>query len=149
MFLFHFCNFFYLDTSLKFEVWRKKTHLILFQVGFFFIIINFIFSQFLLFIWFLFFFFNFSLSKLFYCISLSLFHLFPFLFYSYQVFLYIFPWDFLGIGHCAGLWETFSNKPKFSSSKQVGCKVGLIGQPLSNQPCFVQEKCLNVDPFPI
>jgi hypothetical protein len=37
----------------KFEVWRKKTHLILFQVGFFFIIISFIFSYILLFIWFL------------------------------------------------------------------------------------------------
>jgi hypothetical protein len=37
----------------NFEVWKKKTHLILFQVGFFFIIISFIFSYFLLFIWFL------------------------------------------------------------------------------------------------
>ncbi len=30
----------------KFEVWRKKTHLILFQIRFFFIIISFIFSYF-------------------------------------------------------------------------------------------------------
>jgi hypothetical protein len=44
----YFCLF-----GCKFEVWRKKTHLILFQVGFFFIIISFIFSHFLLFIWFL------------------------------------------------------------------------------------------------
>jgi len=52
-------------------------------------------------------------------------------------FLYIFPWDFLGMGQCVGLWETFWNKPKFSSCKQVGCKVGLIQQPLTNQACFV------------
>ncbi len=43
----YFCLF-----GCKFEVWRKKTHLILFQVGFFFIIISFIFSYFLFFIWF-------------------------------------------------------------------------------------------------
>ncbi len=40
-------------TTCKFEVWRKKIHLILFQVGFFFIIICFIFLKILLFIWFL------------------------------------------------------------------------------------------------
>jgi len=43
----YFCLF-----GCKFEVWRKKTHLIFFQVGFFFIIINFICSYFLFFIWF-------------------------------------------------------------------------------------------------
>jgi hypothetical protein len=39
------CFFF----TCKFEIWRKKIHLILFQVGFFFIIISFIFLIFLLF----------------------------------------------------------------------------------------------------
>jgi hypothetical protein len=51
VFLFHFCIYVYLHASLKFG--GKKTHLILFQAGFFFIIISFIFSYFLLFIWFL------------------------------------------------------------------------------------------------
>jgi hypothetical protein len=46
--LLYFCLF-----GCKFEVWRKKTHLILFQAGFFFIIISFIFSYFLFLIWFL------------------------------------------------------------------------------------------------
>ncbi len=79
--LLYFCLF-----GFKFEVWRKKTHLILFQVGFFFNIISFIFSYFLLFIWFL----HFCRLKkyIFYCISLSLFHLFPFLFYSFCVFTF-------------------------------------------------------------
>jgi hypothetical protein len=74
--LLYFCLF-----GCKFEVWRKKTHLVL-QVGFFFIIISFIFSYFLLFIWFILFC-NFFLLIFFNCISLSLFHLFPFLFYSF------------------------------------------------------------------
>jgi hypothetical protein len=47
------CFFFIFIFGCKFEVWRKKTHLIIFQVGFFFIIINFIYFNFLLFIWFL------------------------------------------------------------------------------------------------
>jgi hypothetical protein len=66
-------------------------------------------------------------------------------------FLYIFPWEFLGMGQFSvrGLWETFWNQPKFSSWKQVGYKVGLLEQPLSNQACFVKENCLNVDPFRI
>jgi hypothetical protein len=41
VFLFHFYIYIYLDA--KFEVWRKKTHLILFQVGFFFNIYKFYF----------------------------------------------------------------------------------------------------------
>jgi len=53
VFLFHFYIYFYLDASLKFgdiflfgckfEVWRKKRHVILFQVGFFFNIYKFYF----------------------------------------------------------------------------------------------------------
>jgi hypothetical protein len=49
-FLFLFCVYFSLLYfclfGCKFEVWRKNTHLILFQVRFFFIIISFIFSYF-------------------------------------------------------------------------------------------------------
>ncbi len=73
VFLFHFC---------KFEVWRKKTLLILFQVSrdfhhyykFLFFLIFYSLLGFFLFCV------IFVIWKLFYCISLSSFHLFPFLF---------------------------------------------------------------------
>ncbi len=66
MFLFHFLYFCLFGC--KFEVWRKKIHFILFQVGFFFIIIIFIFKNFLLFIWFLHFcnFFSFKIILLYF-----------------------------------------------------------------------------------
>jgi hypothetical protein len=59
----YFCLF-----GCKFEVWKKKIHLILFQVGFFFIIISFIFLNFLLFIGFLHFgnFFSFKIILLYF-----------------------------------------------------------------------------------
>ncbi len=74
-----------------FEVWRKKTHLILFQVGFFFIIISFIVSYFILFFGFLFL--NFFLLKPFYCISFPCFicfHSFSIVFVFLLFFLFMF-----------------------------------------------------------
>ncbi len=83
-----FFIFIYILFGCKFEVWRKKTHLILFQVGFFFNIYKFYFFLFCT----LYFVSSFLeicfLLKLFHCISLSLFHLFPFLFYSFCVFTF-------------------------------------------------------------
>jgi len=71
VFIFHFYIFVYFGC--KFEVWRKKTHLILFQVRFFFIIISFIF--FIFYFLFCFFIFVNFYFKIIYCISLSLFYL--------------------------------------------------------------------------
>ncbi len=93
MFLFHLYIYFLFEC--KFEVWRKKTHLILFQVGFFFNIYKFYFFLFFtlyLVSSFLEFFF---LLNFFYCISLSLFHLFPFLFYSFCVFTFFLVYVFI------------------------------------------------------
>ena len=83
-FTFIFCLY-----GCKFEVWRKKTHLILFQAGFFFIIISFIFSYFLLLIWFLHFckFFSFKIILLY----------FPFLYFFYCYFVYLHFFLFLCI----------------------------------------------------
>ncbi len=85
MFLFHLYIYIF---GCKFEVWRKKTHLILFQVGFFFNIYKFYFFLFFTLYLVSSFLEIFFLLKLFHCISLSLFHLFPFLFYSFCVFTF-------------------------------------------------------------
>jgi len=79
----YFCLF-----GCKFEIWRKKTHLILFQVGFFFIIISFIFSYFLLFIWFLLFcnFSSFKMILLYFPFLVSCFNFF----HSYFVYLHFY-----------------------------------------------------------
>jgi len=71
MFLFHFYIFVYLDASLKFGERRYTSFF--FQVGFFFIIINFIFFNFLLFIWFLHFgnFFSFKIILLYFSFLVS------------------------------------------------------------------------------
>ncbi len=88
MFLFHFYIYFYLDASLKFG--EKRHTSFFFQVGFFFNIYKFYF-----FLFFTLYLVSLVLEKkillkLFHCISLSLFHLFPFLFHSFCVFTFFF-----------------------------------------------------------
>jgi len=79
----YFCLF-----GCKFEVWRKKTHRIHFQVGFFFIIISFIFSYLLLLIWFLLFcnFFSFKIFKLYFPFLVSFVSIPFLLFYNFYFF---------------------------------------------------------------
>ncbi len=128
-FTFVFCLF-----GCKFEVWRKKTHLILFQARFFFIIISFIFSYFLFLIWF-FHFCNFFLLNFFYCISLSLFHLFPFLFYSFCVFTF-FLFMFVS---CAARRRRRSKFPNPDRGQKSSCSRGFVG----GSPCMCEEIALD------